>query len=68
MAEALRKLWDADGDEWVERADGWCCQGPCDHDGVEVYHPCSEHDHFALSTVEVRFGPLSDEPKEASRG
>lgn len=56
------RLRDSDGDEWVLREDGWCCQAPCDCTGELAQHPCSEHDHFARPRLDVLFGPLTEVP------
>jgi hypothetical protein len=56
---------DEDGDEWVRCPDGWCCRGMCEHDGQQVQHDCSEHDHLEWPRVAI-FSPTWADPKEAS--
>lgn len=58
-SSTLERLWDNDGDEWVRREDGWCCQGLCDCTGESKPHSCDEHNHFPEATVSLLFGPLS---------
>jgi hypothetical protein len=48
------KVVDKEGDIWVLREDGWCCQSPCEHDGVKVVHACDEHDHFELDHPQIK--------------
>ena len=56
------RVRDRDGDLWVKRADGWCCQAQCWHDGEFVTHTCDEHDHFTFPKLDREFGPLTRAP------
>lgn len=56
-----RRVRDNEGDEWVEREDGWCCQAPCRTCDERVQHACDEHDHLPLAHVEL-WSPLAEVP------